>query len=294
MLCACSCYPKIEFDPSPWYYDPSDVDTREPLMVMSFNLRYNAAGDTGVKSWANRKAGVFEMFNTLKPLVAGLQEGDDAQLAELIGGVDGYSLLKGEWSGEYGNTVGEYGAIMYMKDSVAVDSDGTFWLSETPDEMSMLSGCTCYRIAHWAKMHKKKSGEQFLFIATHLENGNQLKHENLRYIEMQVIKDKLPVINPENLPWIMVADWNTEENSTVFDELVASYGMKSARSTAKFSDNNRTYNNYGTTATSQWDHIFYCGFPGASKFVTVTQKWAGFVYISDHYPVYAILRFDEK
>ena len=44
---------------------------------------------------------------------------------------------------------------------------------------------------------------------------------------------------------------------------------------------------------AQYDHIFYSGFPAVSQFGTVTQKWANLAYISDHYPVYAIMRFDK-
>lgn len=292
-LAVCSCYPKIKFDPTPWYFDPNDVDNREPLKVMSFNIRYKAEEDTGIKNWENRKAGIFEMFNSIRPLVVGMQECDTDQLDDIISGVSGYKMLPGEWSGKNGNSTGAYDAIMYLKDSIAFENEGTYWLTETPEERSVLPGCVSCRIAHWAVLRKIKGGQRFLFVATHLENGNQLKQDNLRYFEMQVIKSKMPEINPENLPWIMVADWNTAENDVIFDDMVAEYGMKSARATARLSDNSRTYNNYGTTSTSQWDHIFYSGFPAVSKFATVTQKWAGYVYISDHYPVYAILRFEK-
>jgi endonuclease/exonuclease/phosphatase family metal-dependent hydrolase len=287
---AASCYQKIEFDPAPWYYDPSDHDSREALKVMSFNVRYRAVDDTGIKDWANRKAGVFEMFENILPTIAGLQEPDKTQVQELETALPQYSFANGAWS--EGQT-GEYCTILYLTDSLALEDEGTFWLSETPEVASILDGCYNYRICHWAKMRVKSTGTKFLFLNTHLENGSQIKHDNLRAFEMQVIKSKLPVINPENLPWIMVGDLNTSDTDAIFEDFFIEYGMKSARATARRSDNSRTFNNYGTSATAQYDHIFYSGFPAVSQFGTVTQKWANLAYISDHYPVYAIMRFDK-
>ena len=95
------------------------------------------------------------------------------------------------------------------------------------------------------------------------------------------------------LAWVMTADWNTAESDQIFNLLIEEHGALSARATAKRSDNSRTFNNYGTTSTAQYDHIFYGNFAAASVFKTVTERWAGLAFISDHFPVYADLRFEQ-
>lgn len=286
---ACSCYHKVDFDPEPWYRDESDNDSRESVRIMSFNVRYQASNDTGIKSWANRKEGVFEMLKSTHPLTFGVQELDDEQLSDILAGMPEYAVVQGEWSGVINS--GAYDSIFYLKDSLIVERSATFWLSETPDVMSAVPGCTNYRIAVWAVFRNKKSGSRFLHLNTHLENGSQIKHDNIRYQEMVALTQRVKEINTESLPWVMTADWNTGESDPIFNTIIDDLGAQSARATAKRSDNSRTFNNYGTTSTAQYDHIFYAGFAAASEFKTVTERWSGLAYISDHYPVYAVLRF---
>jgi len=284
-----SCYGKINFDPEPWYHDNSDNDNRESFFAMSFNVRYQSSADTGIKAWAKRKEGVYEMIRTLHPETFGVQEMDEEQLSDLLSALPEYAVVKGEWSGVINS--GAYNSIFYLKDSLEVENSATFWLSDTPDVISAVPGCTNYRIATWGIFRKKKSGSRFIHLNTHLENGSQIKHDNIRYQEMVALTARMELINAESLPWVMTADWNTGESDPIFNTIIEDLGAISARATAKRSDNNRTFNNYGTTSTAQYDHIFYGGFAAASEFKTVTQRWAGLAFISDHYPVYAVLRF---
>ena len=286
---ASSCYRKVDFDPTPWYWDDSDNDSREAAKIMSFNVRYQAKDDTGIKSWENRKKGVFEMLHSIRPLTFGVQEMDEQQYSDILSSMTEYAVVKGEWSGVINS--GSYNSIFYLKDSLEVEKNATFWLSETPDVMSAVPGCTNYRIAVWSLFRVKKSGKRFIHLNTHLENGSQIKHDNIRYQEMVALSQRMEKVNTESLPWVMTADWNTGESDPIFNTIIEDLDAQSARATAKKSDNSRTFNNYGTTSTAQYDHIFYAGFSAASEFKTVTERWSGLAFISDHYPVYAVLRF---
>lgn len=44
------------------------------IKAMSFNIKYPASDDTGVKAWDNRKTGIIEMLMTKEPDLVGLQE----------------------------------------------------------------------------------------------------------------------------------------------------------------------------------------------------------------------------
>ena len=51
-----------------------------------------------------------------------------------------------------------------------------------------------------------------------------------------------------------------------------------------------TYNGWGTT-TSTIDHIFYSDFTPL-EYHTIMDRWNGVQYISDHYPISALLEFE--
>ena len=119
----CSCYPKIKFDPEPWYRDDSDNDKRESVCIMSFNVRYQASEDTGIKAWSNRKEGVFEMLETVHPLTFGVQEMDEEQLNDILAGRPEYAVVKGEWSGVINS--GAYNSIFYLKDKMHLYLDNS-------------------------------------------------------------------------------------------------------------------------------------------------------------------------
>ena len=84
LLLAPSCYQHPGLDYSRWYTrdngDEPDPETLDGLLVMSSNVRYYSARskqsdpDVGDRDWEVRKAGYFQMVNTMEPPVLGLQE----------------------------------------------------------------------------------------------------------------------------------------------------------------------------------------------------------------------------
>ena len=91
-------------------------------------------------------------------------------------------------------------------------------------------------------------------------------------------------------PAVLTADWNTSDDDVIFTDMYNTF--VNARATANTGDAYGTFNGFTSpNKTTRIDHIFYRGFSGCTKFMTVKQSWEGYDYISDHYPVYAILKF---
>ena len=65
--------------------------------------------------------------------------------------------------------------------------------------------------------------------------------------------------------------------------------MLSARDAGVKTDIHGTYNNWGKSSQVV-DHIFCSDFI-PEEYRTIRQRYASVPYISDHYPVYAILEF---
>ena len=278
----------IDYDE--WYNDDIDPDAGKPgVMIMSFNVRYGgAAEDTGDKDWNNRRVGCYKMINTLRPVLMGVQECQQSQRTDLKNNCPGYEVI-GRSRDNTEN--GEQMAIFYQPDSVRIDSWKTFWLTDSPTVVSKYPAAGHYRCATLAKVTHLKSGKQFVYINTHLDL------QDVRGYEMGIILDFVrsdagDLKDPNRLPVVLSADWNDTEDSSIFTEMYETEKFKNARKEARSGDAYGTFNGFSNpNSSTKIDHIFYRDFSSCSKFVTVRQKWEGYQFISDHYPVYAILKF---
>ena len=98
---------------------------------MSYNIRYNNSND-GVNRWDERKDELVALINNYEPLVFGIQEGllDQVQYIRDQSGVYDYSGV----GRDDGKDKGEFAAIFYNKQELTLLTEGTFWLSETPEK----------------------------------------------------------------------------------------------------------------------------------------------------------------
>ena len=286
-----SCADSADYFPVDWDESSASVkvmkddvmkDERIPVKLMSFNVRY-ATGDKGtVNAWDLRKEDLFLMIDTEKPLVIGTQECQISQKRDMEESCPEYGAIGvGRNDGE---DSGETCSIFYHKASCSIEDWGSFWLSETPDVPGKKGwDAATVRVATWARVKVTASGKEFFFINTHLDHKGRIA----RAEGMNLIMSKFRELNKDNLPQLLTADFNTSQNDDIFRECLLT--MKNARLTAPETDNENTYNGYGD-GSSIIDHIFLSGFD-ILKYKTVNQAWDDTEYISDHYPVYALVKF---
>ena len=275
-LLICSC----EKDSSGNGDNSSPVNNGPSVKIMSFNVRTMSANDE--HSWESRRDACCAMINYHRPLMMGTQESKKQQREYILSKCRGYAVVaKNQDNTNDGQSTG----IFYLKDSISVLDWGVFWHTDTPDKLSKLEYCNHFRSATWIKAQHKSSGKIFYHINTHLD----LCEVNNRLKGMSVILDFISR-NCEDYPVVMTADWNDTEDDPIFNEMYKTF--KNARYTAAITDKNQTFNDFGAF-TDNWriDHIFYRGYASCSKFGVDRQTWLGQAYISDHYPVYAILYF---
>jgi len=69
--------------------------------------------------------------------------------------------------------------------------------------------------------------------------------------------------------------------------------MTDAWESAATVDKGKTYHDWGqnTKAEAPIDFIFYDGFSACESMLRVTQEYKGCPYVSDHYPVTAVLDY---
>lgn len=258
-------------------------DEAPELKVMSYNIRLGVAKD-GTNSWKFRCPATIEMLNAQKPDVFGVQEAFDFQIAFIEEFARDYkSVGVGR---EDGKSEGEHMSIFWNKKRVKLLKWGTFWLSETPDKPSKGWDAACYRTATWALMKDKKTGRKFYFVNTHLDHVGALAQKN----GLQLIVDRIDNINPEGYPMVLTGDFNIKPTNPALVNLDAR--MQSTRKIATKTDTHNTFNGWSTAKTDKIiDYIYISGFSGCPEYKTVTEKYAGKAFVSDHYPVYARLIF---
>ena len=273
-------YPEDPSDPGDGT-DP-DVVGENQVKVISFNMRTGGADNGTQNAWGARREGIPAMMAKENPTVMGVQEALSYQLTFVTENVPGY-----EYYGvgrDDGGSTGETMAIFYKTDVVELGDHGTFWLSETPDEVSYGWDAAYRRTATWAFFTVKATGKKFFYINTHLDSeGSEAREQSIR-----LICDKLAELNPDGYPSILTADFNSTTDDAIFDPL--KMVMHDARTDAAVTDQFGTYNGWGTT-TSTIDHIFYSDFTPL-EYHTIMDRWNGVQYISDHYPISALLEFE--
>lgn len=268
------------------------------LKVVSFNIRMGVADD-GENSWVFRREASAAMVNEIRPDIMGLQEAFDFQ-AEFI--KEQCPDYKGVGVGrDDGKSEGEMMMIFYNTKTVELKDWGTFWLSETPEVPSFGWDAACRRTATWALLEMRKSGREFYYVNTHLDHQGRVAEKN----GLKLIVERIDSINPKKYPMVLTGDFNVLPADAVLDDLDRI--MSSARATADVTDSIPSFNAFGkplkhaaigdqfvdlsTTAGLTIDYIYYSGFSKCPSFRTVTESFDGIPYISDHYPVMAVLKF---
>lgn len=253
----------------------------QDIKVMSYNIRQADAKD-GTNSWIYRYAATGEMIKDQKPDVLGLQEATYEQIYFVEENFSEFKRIGG--GREDGKKKGEHTAIFWNKKTVSQLDGGMFWLSETPETVSMGWDAECLRTATWALFRHKGTGNRFYCVNTHLDHVGKEARKN----GLKLILDKIAEINKDGLPVILMGDFNMKPADYGLREVETA--MVNARKNASKTDNTGTFNNWGKNSDIL-DYIYYTGFSSCPEYQTVTKKYAERKFVSDHYPIVTLLSF---
>ncbi|MBD3316421.1 MAG: hypothetical protein GF344_11595 [Chitinivibrionales bacterium] len=135
--------------------------------VMSFNLRRGDAND-GCNHWQKRRDIAVAVIRDEMPDIVGLQEVLPSQLGYLRQAFAGYDIIG---CGRREDRRGEHVALMVRRSRFCIDTNATFWFSETPD----VAGSTHWgnrlpRICTWARLSDRMNGDSLLCLNLHLDH----------------------------------------------------------------------------------------------------------------------------
>ena len=281
--------------------NPSETPTPKPptskyqkyakeneIKIMSFNVRTKTSNDTGINHWDERKEACVAVVKDHKPTIIGYQEAQYSSQwvylkNQLAADYESYGVNRSDGK-ESGS--GEVVGIMWDPKIVKKIEVGTFWLSETPDKPSKGWDANYYRTATWGLFKHIATGQIFFMVNTHLD------HESVTaQVEgMKLIANKFQDYQKEVDALFLTGDLNVEATHEAIDAIKGF--MRNARTYANRSDNFGTTNSFESeTKKSKIDHIYYNKeLKNPVEYYTIRDTYNGVKFVSDHYPIYAIIK----
>jgi endonuclease/exonuclease/phosphatase family metal-dependent hydrolase len=248
--------------------------------VMTFNIRLDVSSDS-LNSWQHRKDNVAGMIRYYEPDIIGMQEVLHSQLVDLTERLPRYTAV-GVGRAD-GKMAGEYCSLFFKTDHFELLKEGNFSLSETPLKFGVKGWDAAYeRMATWAVLKDKATGQKFICVNTHLDNEGKLaRKEGLKLV---LVKAKEL---GGGLPVIVMGDFNdTAESESI--RIMDRNGMKNTRGTAAVVYGpSWSFHDFGRLNMAERpliDHIYVSAPIEVNKYRVVNDT-PEYGYLSDHNPV---------
>ena len=256
------------------------------VSVMSYNIRYATESD-GENAWSQRKDYLAKQVAFYEPGILGVQEALQEQLEYLDEELEDY-----KWFGEGrdGKNKGEFSAIFYNTQKFEVLDMGTFWLSETPHRISIGWDAALNRICTYGLFREKASGKEFYVFNTHFDHLGEVA----RLRSAELIVEKIKNINAENLPVVLMGDFNLEPASSALAPILGYLNDAKAVASEVAYGPEGTFNGFKfhEPVTKRIDYVFtsHEGIEVLKHGVLSDSK--DLKYPSDHFPVLVVLRLE--
>lgn len=248
--------------------------------IMSFNLRCANDPEGSIR---NRSKIVKAIIDAYAPDSFGVQEANPMWLARLDPAFSDRYERVGQPRDKTG-IFSEYSAVFYLRDKFNLLSEGTIWLSETPEVRYTKSfDSACYRVATWAVLENRETGRKYTHINTHLDHIL----EKTRVGQTKVLIEKFKELEKDGTV-ICTGDFNTYTDGEVYAEMLRV--ADDVKLTATNTDSGITFHDYGRIkdGSSPIDFIFTTKGVRAENY-KIIRNTAKNMYPSDHYPIAADL-----
>ncbi len=274
------------------------VMTAQELTVCSYNIRYmNKTDSICGNGWHNRCQSICNQLIWERPDIFGAQEVLHSQMLDLEKGLPNY-----RWIGvgrDDGKEEGEYAAIFYNPQRMELVEQGHFWLNETPDKPALGWDAACIRICTWGHFRDLQTKRDFYFLNLHMDHvGKKARRESAK-----LVMDRITQMTDGGKKLaVLTGDFNVSQKDGLYDLFAQSGVLKDCYTSTKerFAENG-TYNgfDYHFWTDDRIDHIFVTPATTVEAYAILTDgRWQEDVNgrmvrfnISDHYPVFARVRF---
>ena len=255
-----------------------DEKAQDAVRIMSYNIRCEDVAGTPA---SRRRLVALEMILRVQPDSLGVQEATP-QWMFWLRRLPGYEVV-GE--GRDGKGRGEHNPIVYNSDKYRLVDSDTFWLSETPDEVSFGWDAVCRRICTWAVLENRETGERYAHVNSHFDYAGRTAMRESAEMVKRFIEERF-----SDMPVVFTADMNAVPGSVPHRIMCA--GLSDLRESAPDSKVCFTYRDTQDHADADCilDYVMASDDVTPLTFRTVTEGVNG-RYVSDHFPIYADVQF---
>jgi endonuclease/exonuclease/phosphatase family metal-dependent hydrolase len=256
----------------------------DEIKVISYNVRYNNPND-GKDIWENRRSTIVNLIKNENPDFLGLQEVNHAQLLFLNSNLSNYSFVG--VGRDDGKTKGEYSPIFYNNNLFDLIKSDTFWLSSTPDKISVGWDASMERICTYAVFKSKTNKKNIWVFNTHFDHIGMEAREKSADLIISVINK---LTEPEDYV-VLTGDFNLLDDTKPIMNLQSNFNDTN-KNLEKTDKSYGTFNNFklNFVSKSRIDYVFEKNFKliNSRHIIVKTPegRWA-----SDHHPILAKLKF---
>ena len=251
----------------------------QPHSIISYNIRYDNDWDIE-NSWKIRRNKVSQILVQYSPSIIGIQEG----LLNQVQYIDS-SLIDYDYVGvgrDDGKKKGEFCAIYFDSTRYVLLKNSTFWLSETPDTISVGWDAALERICTYGLFKDRITKKEFWVFNTHFDHIGVVAREK----SSELILKRIDKINRQSLPVILMGDFNSTPNSPPVKELKTELSDALKISLEKLQGPRGTFNGFNEDLPieKRIDYIFTKDLKVIS-YTHINDRLNNNRHISDHLPV---------
>jgi endonuclease/exonuclease/phosphatase family metal-dependent hydrolase len=251
---------------------------QESFSAMTYNLRLDVASD-GPDNWHRRKADLADYISERSPDFLGVQEALIQQVSYLD---DRLSAMAYTGTGREGGENGEFCALFYHSGRWELLHSETFWLSETPEKVSMGWDAACRRVCTYG-IFRNAEGFRLAVFNTHFDHVGDLARRK----SAGLILARIQSLDPE-LPVILMGDLNVLPDNPVYQEIAGAL-LDSGLVRQQFTGNTGTFNGFKMEnfEDRRIDYIFYNDRLIPDSYSVEHPLTSEGRQLSDHFPVIA-------
>ena len=250
----------------------------QTINIMSYNIRYDNPND-GENIWENRKAELVSLIENYHPDFLGIQEGLSHQVQYIQNNTSNYLNIGVDRDGD---SKSEFSTIYYNFTKFELIEQNTFWLSKTPDTISIGWDAALKRVCTYGKFRNKITSELIHIFNTHFDHIG----EKSRMMSAKLILKKISEFGLEHSKIVMMGDLNDLPQSETVSILKSKLIDGLEVSKKKFHDPSGTFNSFdlNSSVDKRIDYIFIKNLDVIS-YQHIDKKRSNKYWVSDHLPI---------
>ena len=257
----------------------------QEIKVITYNIKYDNVNDT-VNNWNDRKESLIKLIQHYEASFIGMQEVLHNQLMYVDSSLTDFSYIG--VGRDNGKEKGEYSPILYDTTKYKLLKGETFWLSETPDKISVGWDAALERVCTYGLFEDLTTGKRFWVFNTHFDHIGELA----RAKSAELIVSKIKEFNTANWPLVLMGDLNLQPEEAPIQFLKNALTDCQTASKHAFYGPTGTFNGFDQSMVldRRIDYIFTEGFK-VENYIHIDDRMENNKHISDHLPVLSALRF---